>query len=350
MKINKNIISLDYPWGKFVHYIFDELQGDEIAAIEDMIAEDDAYSKQVSELIEYCRIHKIFTSAQMQEHLQWRQHEVFHKLIEKGENLSGELKRKYEHKLITEPKPQSSLNQKIPTGSNRKKWIIWVVGLGMLSFGLFQIIDIPSPSVLPPKINNSQSENNSNEQKEIEEGDVQDSEKFDNTLPSKKVSPTIEKEKNITPPKNEDEIEKPIAGIKVEKFYDAWEKNYGGKKVFNQIRTGGQSDNDINRRAQALLKNYKENNTLTISEYMYVGKYFLGEEQYAQAIEFFLKVPEVREPEKNWFLMQAYIFQKNESSLKKAQQLFQEKIVNNTKPRIIRYVAEMPKDLREFLS
>ena len=66
MKNHTHLQFLHYPWNKFVLYIFDELEGDEMQSIENIIVENDEYTFAVAQMTDFFSEKDIYDSSDFQ--------------------------------------------------------------------------------------------------------------------------------------------------------------------------------------------------------------------------------------------------------------------------------------------
>ena len=338
---------------KIFAFIFNELDESENTRVENLIVENEDYSDQISELLDYCYTHKIYTSQQLNLHLDFLRHQFFHQLIKKDIALPDVLKEKYQDLPIekrTPPLPSSK--PKVISKPRQRKWFFWLLGLSFLGF-----IFVIGKNLISSNNNTPTNKTNKgNASKEIIPK-TKNADTFEKTIPIVKdtIPPSSQRKNSTSTKRKKKKKEKtlpkkePIASvITLDEFYTQWDK-YAKETLSKESATRGQEEKD-DQKIQTLLEKIASKETLDNSEYLLLGKYYFEKNNYELAIDFFKKINNAFEPTSDWLLMQAYIFQRNKAALKKAKLLFQEKIIKDHRRRIQTYVTKMPSDLKEFLS
>ena len=337
-------------------YIFEELSEKENKQIEAFILDDRECSLHVSDLMQYCQLHRIYTSEDMNKHVDFSKHQFFYQMIKEGKDIPQILKDKYEYPPI-EPStvpipPIEEIN--ISEKGKRNRWLPFV--LMIFGIGICYLIFL-----------NLSSNNNLDKSTEPTKKSISPSKDIQSPV----FSPIDNSKIEIDKEKQEDKkLDAPKQKLRAENNQKSLEiakpKNYlaanieliqqnAAEDIIKTIQyldgeyTGNVRGEKDEKLVSDLLKRVSEKKSLDDTEYFIIGKHFLEDTKYSKALEFLIEVKDINIVEINWVIFQTYLAIGDEQSIALAATLFKDKLDKETIEYIKSKVDNLPDELKNEL-
>jgi len=350
---------------KLFAFIFREMSEEERDAARVLIAEDDVYALQVTELMQYCRAREIYSSVEMNKHLDGLRNQFFQAQIRDGVELPKFLVEAYNQDSSPPTQKAEKIIEKTTSTSEDKtsfnygKWIV----IGILGIVLFSIIwkkcfsvEISSQESLTPltfdsiKFNigdtvflidsfnnkNIKTLNDINGEINItnnpsltplphSSGAGHDSSEIEIKL---SPSPTIDTIKKIKEPRAQNKI------INDENFHLAYLEDHPNMEdeILNYSKANLVEKGD-EITIDSLLKKVESGKNINDNDNLRIGIHYLELKEYVSAISFLEKIKWYSKAD--WYLFHCYFMEHSPDSVKKLKKLYKEKISSSDAPEYI---------------
>lgn len=341
-------------------YVFNELDQVDNELVEDIILEDDVYAVQVDHLILYCQEHKIYTSRELEQHLELKKHDFLHQMVQEEKDLPKELIEKYQ------APPKSTKDTPLPLNSTKPEnktirlpnWILVFFALAILALVYLWMVN-SSSNDNQTNPDSSTTINNSQEDLENQKIDSSQDTPFNHTIP------THEEEKEDAPinnlPGKKDNSSSSKEELAANDILPTFKNDFPDiittmdleiDQIVPLRKIRGSNDRLIS--IDSLRQRYLKGENLNEYGHLELGFLFLKENDFENAItNFEASNASQNIPQADWYILQTYILQNTPSSIRSAKLHFQEKYIKNISdvPPVIKVekIEKMSTKLREAL-